>query len=126
MTSAPFRDLFVELPRAVFDALQAWGEAVIVKAQQPAPAPRPRTPTALDRTTLLAWRYGWREAESWRNPWDCTTEIVALLQCGHRQRYTIEDRAFLAEPGPAWQLHVIDRVVDNTPRDCYCVLRCQQ
>ena len=34
--AAPFRDLFVELPRAVFDSLQAIGEGAIAQAHQAA------------------------------------------------------------------------------------------
>lgn len=121
--SAPFRDLFVELPRAVFDALHAWGEAAIVKAQAPVPvAPfRIGPPTALSYPTILSARYGWRQCDSWRVEYECRTTIEAVLNCGHRQRYYVTDH--LAANGPHDQIAIIDRVVDNTPRDCCCVQR---
>lgn len=122
MTADPFRDLFVELPRAVFDAMHAWGEAVIVKAQTPTPVvPVVRIPTVLDRTTLLSWRYGWRRAETQRVESDRATEISALLECGHWQRYVVTDK--IVAFGPPEQIDIVDRVVDSTPRDCYCVQR---
>lgn len=39
MTDAPFRELFVELPSAVFETLRGIGEAAVAQATQPPPPP---------------------------------------------------------------------------------------
>lgn len=122
MTSAPFRDLFVELPRAVFESLHAWGEAVIVKAQTPPPRPSLRIPTVVDRLYLVCERYGWTEARSQRVAECCQMEIWARRSCCHWQRYLVDDLALrLAGHEAAEQLAVLDSIVDRTPRNCYCV-----
>lgn len=117
--SSPFRDLFVELPRAVFDALHAWGEAVIVKAQQPEPR-RPSLFAGKCINVVLA-RYNWRRAETRRIEHECTTYVLAELDCGHGMMYPISDQTIALADNPYDEIKILDDAIDRTPKRCYCV-----
>lgn len=125
MSGAPFRDLFVELPAAVFESLQAIGEAAVVKAQRPAPTKAPPRPTlfADHHIRLVLSRYGWRRAETRRIEHEATTYVLAELDCGHGQMYPVDERSILLAGSPAGEIELLDRVVERTPRRCYCVRR---
>jgi hypothetical protein len=118
----PFRDLFVELGDEIVAALQGIGEEA-ARAALPSPAPQPvrAQPSIRDRGPLLCERYGWLLVSVRRSEVDCTTIFLATHRCGHTQAYEICDRLLAAEAGPRWQIDAVDRVVDETPRRCYCV-----
>lgn len=123
MTEIGFRDLFVELPRALFDALQAIGEAAVERARPPIAATPP--PFAwFDRfVAALRHHYGWREflrvecheAECWR-------ALVVRLSCGHVQRYMLDELAMLRAPSASAALvDLVCSAIENTERHCQCV-----
>lgn len=129
MIAAPFRELFIELPRAVFDALQAIGEGAIkqaevqrdVERELSAPARRPSTIDAY--VQFVAHRFGWRRAETRRIEHEATTYILAELDCGHGQKYAVDELSVARCRGPAEEIDLLDRIVEDTPRRCYCVER---
>lgn len=128
MTATPFRDLFVELPAAVFEALQAIGEAAVVKAGAPAVARLPR-PDRRDSLFTERWirrvheRYGWHWAELRRHESTEEMQILAALDCGHLQVYIADRRAVALVRGPVDEIELLDRIVDRTERGCQCVRR---
>lgn len=131
MTGAPFRDLFVELPRAVFESLQAIGGGAIARAREQthaavAPPPRRRASLFEERhIRLVLARYGWRSAGLIRRETVSELQISALLDCGHRQSYRVDEIAILRACNPVDELELLDRVVDRTERICQCVRRAE-
>lgn len=126
--SAPFRELFVELPAALFDALKGIGEAAVQKAQQSVTEHRPHLPTMRDAMAssaavarALCDRFGWRHYELSRSPMHCETDLFVRRLCGHRDQFALDDRLFHLGPD-----EVIDALEDlNTKRRCFCVPRPQ-
>ena len=133
MSETGFRDLFIELPRAVFDALQAIGEGAVAKAGGVADmssmayamktAYRPTRVRATDCVDALMRRYGWVKAETRMMASLAETYIIAELECGHRMLYELDDRELLLCASPAEEIKIIDRVIDRKPRRCSCVMR---
>lgn len=124
---APFRGLFVELPAAVFEALQGIGEAAISArqtAQTAAPPPRQRETLFSERwIRRVHSRYGWHWAQLQRREDDRTMRILAELDCGHLQSYSVDERSVALVRGPADEIALLDRIVDTTERRCLCVQR---
>lgn len=128
MTS-PFRELFVELPRALFDALQAIGEGAIKQAEVKRDAERRLAEPAAKPSLIDAYvkwtmgRFGWRRAETRRIAHETTTYILAELDCGHGQKYDVDESRMMRCRGAAEEVDLLDRIVADTPRRCYCVER---
>lgn len=132
MTAAsdPFRDLFVELPRAVFEALQGIGEAAVTRATERMRRPIGRRWTAGDvlREQLvgnhLRSRYGWQSFEAKRLPDRCETRIYVWLGCHHRHVIDLPDQLLEHTGRPAFEamLDALDREAEQARR-CYCVQR---
>lgn len=126
-----FREMFVELPRAVLEALQGIGEQAVRKAQAyKAPEQtRSRTPTLADLFThvagILRERYGWRRAVCVRLADRCSYEITALLSCGHLHRIEIEEELFLHARGGADAADALFDRLDRVrrQRSCTCIPR---
>ncbi len=121
-----FRDLFVELPLAVFDALKAIGEQAILDAQSRRVKQR-TTKTAFDAlnsnviTSSLCERYLWRQLATERSPFDRVTLFGGRNACGHWSTYELSDNVI--EGASA---ETLLRVIDNqvaSGRDCYCMQR---
>lgn len=125
MSGAPFRDLFVELPRALFETLQGIGEAAIKKAGTP-PSPGP---------LAAAWKPPWwrtewlwrRLAERWgitaleigRNATMQTVYLAFRRRCGHCGRGELDERALAIANSNG--LDALDRAFDDAERECYCM-----
>ena len=124
---ALFRELFIELPRAVFDALQAIGEGAIKQAEvqrdaRAASAISYRSPSAVEAYVRWAMRrFGWRRAETRRIAHEAMTYIVVELRCGHGQKYDVDEASIMRCRGAAEEIDLLDGIVENTPRRCYCV-----
>lgn len=130
-SGTPFRDLFIELPRAVFEVLQGIGEAVVADALRSpatnrAAAPRPQRSSSLfsDRhIRLVLQRYDWTHAELERAVADDTLVLVVQRECLHWQRYKFHANEIAACHAPREEVELLDRVVERTNRRCYCVQR---
>lgn len=128
--SAPFRELFVELPPAVFEALRDIKEGV---AAAPEPshalseAPR-RPPWWESRTLLMAMseRYGWRGANACHRPHDGALDLEALLMCGHTSVVRIDGHTvLLAQRRPDELIDALDRIVADVEQRCSCVRKAE-
>lgn len=131
VTAAPFRELFIELPRAVFEVLHGLGEAVVADALRSpatnrAAAPRPQRSSSLfsDRhIRLVLQRYDWTHAELERAIDDDALVLVVQRECLHWQRYKFHANEIAACHAPREEVELLDRVVERTDRQCYCVQR---
>jgi hypothetical protein len=134
--SAPFRELFVELPTAVFETLRAIGEGAVEKARTgdyaymfkthyvPRPAPARRASLFESRhTRLIAHRYGWIDAELRKMIDRDSLQLGVILNCGHLQRYEVNELSILRCSSAADEVALLDSVVDGTLRGCSCVQR---
>ena len=125
--SASFRDLFIELPRAVFEILQGAAEHAAMQIVPPAPRPRPRNqlygmPGAIRHYGRLA--YGWLEVDVQREANRQALTVVALLPCSHRHVITIDELAVIATVGiPNDFVEFLDRAVECSPRPCCCMIK---
>jgi hypothetical protein len=130
MSGAPFRDLFVELPRALFETIKGIGEHAIRRAQAPGsmahlykqayPASA-RVYLASDRYIRLVFeRYGWRSATVVRLELGRETEINVKLSCGHRASYVV-DEIEQVRTERCDEIALLDRIVDETGTRCSCV-----
>jgi hypothetical protein len=131
--SSPFRELFVELPRAVFESLQAIGEGAVAKAKgsggsldHSSMAHMYKTLYGIDADMFesvkrhICKRYGWHRFEMRRLETCAKTCIVAEFPCGHRRLIEIDDQTFLAAPTSF--VDALDRDAERGRR-CYCVQR---
>lgn len=131
--TAPFRDPFVELPRAVFESLQAIGEGAVARAQRAAhaavaPVLRPDRRASLFSERWIRRvheRYGWHWAELRRYEDRKEMRVLAGLDCGHMQSYVVDERAVSVARGLVDEIELLDRVVDRTERSCQCVRRAE-
>lgn len=124
--SAPFRELFVELPVAVFDALHAFGEALLAREQAQHPVTVQRQRSSFDwlnrMERVLAVHYGWFEViRTERSQLDHYTTLVVRLGCMHAQRYRLDELSMLRAGTPASQVDLVCSIIENTERSCYCV-----
>lgn len=122
--TAPFRDLFVELPATVFESLQQFGEALLAREQAAQPARAVKPPSVVE--AYVRWtmqRYGWRRVETRRIEHGATTHVIAQLNCGHGQRYEVDEIRLARCRGISEEIDLLDRIVAETPRRCYCVQR---
>lgn len=118
MSGAPFRELFVELPRAVFETLQGIGEQAVRKASEPPRRSTFGTIELNDAAQMICRRYGWRNCEVVRCAASRDFEIGVRLLCGHQLRYVIDDYALASA---AHTIDAIDSAVQENPRFCHCV-----
>ncbi len=127
--SAPFRDLFVELPRAIFEALQGIGEQAVRNARPPTPHHRPSAAFSLMEATNGKWladwlceRFGWKRIEMWRSARDRDLMLMVRLECGHNTEFPISESSLeLAHP-----TNIVDLIADcweQAGRGCRCVVR---
>ncbi len=121
-----FRDLFVELPLAVFDALKAIGEQAVLDAQSRRVEQR-TTKTAFDGlnsdviASVLCERYLCCQLATERSPFDRVTLVGGRNACGHWSMYELPD-SVLEDASPKTLLRAIDNQVAHG-RDCYCMQR---
>lgn len=135
--SAPFRELFAELPRALFESLQAidWDAAAaahrghgvrrpdaLAHSFKSDYRPTPRL-VSQDYVRHVFARYGWTDAEVRRCPAITQTELIAWLACGHRVVYRIDEIELHRTANAQGELALLDRLVDREPRRCCCVPR---
>jgi hypothetical protein len=122
--SAPFRELFAELPRAVFETLQAIGEEAVARAKplyaQPTPAPIWRSGWFC---AAMRSRYGWPHLVINLSVVREETEWHALLPCRHLFVMFVDAPTFVAMRALQDLVGAIDRIVEQTERRCYCVAR---
>lgn len=110
MSDTTFRELFIELPRAVFETLQGIGEAAVRAAE-----PVPSTSTAFVRPSAvslllnsfeegsslnahMAERLGWRKFTLMRSAMREEIEVRAVRWCGHRVKGFIDEMGLHASP----------------------------
>lgn len=127
--SAPFRELVVELPRALFEVLQGIAEAAVRPATMATPRRDSELLAFLRGATprrLFAERYGWLAIEE---PIfaadDDAVDLVVRRGCGHRSRVRLDGRLF-TELRPRAALDELDLQLfrhDEHERRCYCVPR---
>lgn len=122
MSGAPFRDLFVELPAAVFESLQAFAEALLVRASEPAPPPAYKPPWWRTEYVWrrLAARWGVAEVEIRRRAGELRVAIVFRRRCGHGGRGEMNELALVKCDLPG-AIAALDRAFDNAERDCCCM-----
>lgn len=131
------RDLFVELPRALFESLQAVAEAKVRRADaaQKVEAKTVTNQTRRQRLTILDHlpkfaaaafgHLGFRSATSRRREDRYIMEIVAELTCGHHEVYELTDQAIAVSCGAdvARQIAIVERAIAARPRGCQCMFR---
>lgn len=134
MSETGFRDLFIELPRAVFDALRAIGEGAVAKAGGVADmsgmAPAVKAAYAYQPPLWasawlwgrLAARYGAEAVEMRRYPQQLMVEMAIRPRCGHPAYSAIDERSLHVAP-MSDLLDVIDEAYDRAERGCYCMAR---
>ncbi|MGN6107245.1 MAG: hypothetical protein ACTHU0_19210 [Kofleriaceae bacterium] len=131
MTSAPFRDLFAELPRALFETLRGIGEAAVALAESRASASTPGRRSQLSAlsealqtgtlATAICQRYGWSSLEVSRHPSDAALLLCATLPCGHRLGWLRVDEQLLEDAGNPGMvlLRQLDDLARHSPK-CGC------
>jgi hypothetical protein len=110
-----FRDLFVEVPQALL-------EAAIHEAQARNAPEQTRRSAFLDMqdaSALLAKRYGWRNCEMMRYASSRNTELGVRLWCGRQFLIRFSD-TFLEDAKPGQFIDALDRMIERSPRSCYC------
>ena len=127
--SATFRDLFVELPLALFETLQGIGEQAVRDAQPQEPYRKPSASSvfisAVNNAFLGDWlceRFGWKSVEVWRCAVSRDTEFGVRLHCGHQCSFPISDMSIEGTP----TIQIADLIADawnSSGRACYCVPR---
>jgi hypothetical protein len=130
VSGAPFRDLFVELPRALFAVLQGIGESAV--RNTPSPFQPRREPQLLmflrnaGARAVIARRYGWISIDEPKfAPDDDAVDLVVRRACGHLSRVRLDGRIF-EEYRPHAALDELDRRLfrhHERGRRCYCVAR---
>lgn len=124
--SSPFRELFVEVPQAILEAI---ANEALAKQAESMLRPRPRHPISEPIARLISQRYvhlvmnryGWTTADVMRMEFDRIMRLVVTQRCGHRTSYEIDERMVLACCAPMDEVDMLDRVFDTQPRGCYCV-----
>lgn len=131
----PFRELFVELGRDVFEIVKAIGEEAVAQGQRKGVSTA-REPDRLQRmlaalssgpgACYLLARYGWSSLEFERLAFERAVAVRARLDCGHGVRLSpiSEIALVLADRGEMVHtfIDLIDRRVLKASR-CYCVPR---
>jgi len=126
--TAPFRDLFVELPHALIEVLRAVVDDAVTKRPEPAPPTTLRSASASDwHESIIAMirrRYRLRRLVMQRSASDRVHDVTALLGCGHLNRFTIPD-AYLFDGERSSQFErILDALDDGfAKRLCFCVQR---
>lgn len=129
--SAPFRELFVELPRALFETLQGIGEQAVRNAPSPAllrdlyPTPRRTFVDTLREPSvghILCHRFGWGSVSVIRAATEPAVDFRVFLACGHRHRIRVSEMALEDAASPVdVTLRALERGM--LVRSCYCVQR---
>ena len=124
--SAPFRELFVELPRALLEVLQGIGEEAVRQARPSQVVHRRPSPLlALDENDVgkfLCKHLRCKSIASWRSVSHRTTAFAARAQCGHKREFEISDTAAIEDSRPQLAIELIARGYDGS-RTCFCVER---
>lgn len=120
----PFRELFVELPRAVFETLQAIGEAMVVKQRefQSPRVPAYRQPWWLSVSIGRLLAHRWNVAEVWlsRREDRNAIQVDARRYCGHLARGELDERRLhLAAMSEC--VTALDEAFDSSERSCQCM-----
>jgi hypothetical protein len=133
------RDLIAELPSTLLDVIDGIFSAAVAEALpsvtpmpvaqpmpvvQPDPIHRRRDPRLIsaDHVRLVLERYGWRDVELYRRAAEPIADLRAVLSCGHRQLYTLNERDIAACREHDAEIALLDRVVDGTERSCQCMV----
>lgn len=127
MGDAPFRELFVELPRALFETLQGIGEAAVAKATTTTTAGQTlgATRMAYDDGAIARWlcqRFGWVSVTTQRSPALRETHFCARMPCRHWHVIPVDDQV-LYDSMPGAFIDAIDAYQEDYPRSCYCTPR---
>lgn len=130
MTETGFRDLFAELPRALFESLQAIGEAAVERASASTLTTAIPPPFEwLEKLgRLMCEFYGWREFRRVEvNQLEQERVLVVRLDCRHIQRYRLDEFSLLRAPAmSAGLVDLVCSTIESTPRACQCVQRPQE
>jgi hypothetical protein len=124
--STPFRELFVELPRSVFEVLQGVGEvaatrALTIQVTPPAPTPWFAALQSITVSEALCATYGWARYDVRRLADRRETWLTVEHRCGHRGLVEIEEKRLIAAPDA---IEEVLRILDENcarGRRCFCV-----
>lgn len=124
--AAPLRELFVELPLAVFETLQAIGEAMIAKQRefQSPRAPAYHQPWYLTEPIAKALANRWNVAEVRlvRRADRDAIQVETRRRCGHLTRGVIDERVLHLAVLPSTEcVELPDEVFDSSERSCQCM-----
>jgi hypothetical protein len=125
VTGAPFRDLFVDLPAALFETLKGIATEAVRRAKVDSypPGNVERVSTLFDSAQygrLLCERYGWLNAEMTRSPYDRTTEIGVRWPCKHSAVIVVQDNVLESATDV---VDALDHVTARHGRPCQCMQR---
>lgn len=122
MSGGPFRDLFIALPEALFETLQAIGDEAIRLGL--VPPTRPPFVDALGADSIasvLCEQFGWARVHVGRDPCNRSIAFGVKHHCGHWHRFDIEEHALHLCARPVLDQIAAER--DRNPRSCYCTPR---
>jgi hypothetical protein len=126
--SGPFRELFSELPTALFDLLKGIGEEAVRKAQPPPLHHRPSITSQLSGPINDAWlgdylceRLGCKRISTFRAADRRELEFAVCMLCGHKRQFAISECA-LEDPIATMYSDMIESACRGSKR-CYCVER---
>ena len=119
--SAPFRELFVELPATVFETLRGIGEQAVRQATTARkPPPPPPWWTSVRLGPILAEHWSCYYVERAREATRAVVVFRVQLWCRHGVRFEVRERALaIAVFDEAFDL--IDREFQLAERRCLCV-----
>lgn len=125
-----FRDLFVELPLAVFEALQGIGEAAVHEAQRKQTERQVRLSALCSpygellqyAVRTIGYGLGWCETAVYRSDMTTALTVRVRLGCGHVHRFEIDELRLAFAPNKS--ACVIDAVYEHADeRSCCCIPR---
>lgn len=97
-TETGLRDLFVDLPLALFEALRGAGEQAMRNATSSTPAPKLSSLSLAldglrDHERAIMGCFGWVSMRSVYSPMERALLIAVRLHCDHGVRYSLSEQA---------------------------------
>ena len=132
MSGGPFRELFVELPAQLIEALRAAAELKLEADRQLPPRHEVRGRAAKldffmrghEMQRRICLTFGHTDLVCWRAQYKCSVLIQCRRPCGYREHTVvidIDDHSL--EASENWPAYVIDRIKRASASACCCVRR---